>query len=63
MITPKEVLQEQLYKHQKALSKSKEALRTGQITPELHRIHRTNNEPQIDLFEAAIRVLIENNIP
>jgi hypothetical protein len=61
-MTPIEVLQEQLYKYEKALKKSEESLKAGQITPELHRIHRTNNEPQINLFEEAIKILKANNI-
>jgi hypothetical protein len=56
-MTPIEVLQEQLYKYEKALKKSEESLKAGQITPELHRIHRTNNEPEIKKFRRAIAIL------
>jgi hypothetical protein len=50
-MTPIEVLQEWLYKYERALKRSGEALRNGQITPELHRIHRTTNEPLIKKFK------------
>jgi hypothetical protein len=56
-MTPIEILQEQLYKYEKALQKSEESLRNGQITPELHHIHRTTNEPQIKKFKRAITIL------
>jgi hypothetical protein len=56
-MTPIEILQEQLYKYEKALKKSEEALQKGQITPELHRIHRINNEPNISEFKRAIAIL------
>ena len=56
-MTPIEVLQEQLYKYEKALRKSEESFRAGQITPELHRIHRIRNEPQIKKFKRAIAIL------
>ena len=56
-MTPVDILSEQLYKYKKALKKSKETFDAGKITPELHRIHRTNNEPAIELFELAITIL------
>lgn len=56
-MTPIEVLQEQLYKYEKALKKSEESFKAGQITPELHHIYRTNNELQIKKFKQAIAVL------
>ena len=62
-MTPVDILSEQLYKYKKALKKSKETFDAGKITPELHRIHRTNNEPAIEIFELAITILKENNIP
>ena len=61
-MTPREVLENQLYKYQRALHKSADSLKAGQITPELHRIHRTNLEPKINLFEQAVKCLKENNI-
>jgi len=61
-MTPREVLENLLYKYQRALQKSTEALRSDQITPELHRIHRTNLEPKIRMFEEAINILKANNI-
>ena len=59
-MTPIEILEEQLYKYEKALEKSKVALHAGLITPELHRIHKTNNEPKIREFKLAIRILRDN---
>jgi hypothetical protein len=59
-MTPVEVLQEQLDKFEKNIKKSEESLAKGDITPELHRIHRTNNEPKIKEFKYAIRILRDN---
>jgi hypothetical protein len=59
-MTPIEVLQEQLHKYEQALKKSEVAFKAGHITPELHRIHRTNNEPKIRVFKKAIEVLSSN---
>ena len=59
-MTPLEVLQEQLNKYERALEKSKESLSKGDITPQLHQIHKTNNEPKIREFKLAIRILRDN---
>jgi hypothetical protein len=59
---PSEVLQEILYKYEKNIEKSAVAFRSGLITPELHRIHKTNNEPKIEKFKKAIEILIKENL-
>jgi hypothetical protein len=59
-MNPIKVLEEHLYKYEQALEKSSWALHNGKITPELHRIHKTNNEPKIRVFKKAIAVLLEN---
>jgi hypothetical protein len=57
---PIELLEEQLFKYEKALKKSEDSFKEGSITPELHRIHRTNVEPKIKEFKHAIRILRDN---
>ena len=61
-MTPREILEEQLYKYQKSLQKSAAALSAGSITTELHHIHQTNLEPKIAMFQEAVNVLKANNI-
>jgi hypothetical protein len=57
MMTPIEILQEQLYKYEHALEKSEKSFKAGQITSNLHQIHKTNNEPKIKEFKQAIAIL------
>ena len=57
MTDPKELLKEELNKYQKALQKSFESFKKGEITKELHETHKANLEPQIFLYERALNFL------
>jgi hypothetical protein len=54
---PIELLQEELDKYKKALIKSKESLRKGEIDPYTHQIHYDNLIPKIQSFVHAINTL------
>jgi hypothetical protein len=59
-MTPVDILSYQLDKYERNIKKSKHALEHSQITLELHRIHKTNNEPKIEELQRAIDVLLAN---
>jgi hypothetical protein len=59
-MTAIDVLAYQLDKYKINIKKSRHALEHGKITMELHRIHKTNNEPKIEEFTRAIEVLLAN---
>jgi hypothetical protein len=56
-MTPKELLNEQLRRYEKALHKSFESFKVGQITKELHETHKGNLEPKIFQYKQTIQVL------
>jgi len=53
-MTPKELLKIELNKYEKALHKSFESFRAGQITKELHKTHKDNLEPLIFQYKQAL---------
>jgi hypothetical protein len=59
---PSEVLKNILYKYEKNIEKSTEAFHKGLITSELHRIHKTNNKPKIEMFKKAVEILIKEDL-
>ena len=57
METPIELLKNRLHELEKALSKSFESLRAGNITSEIHEIHKKNLKPIIFNYKRAIQFL------
>jgi len=60
MLTPIEVLQEVIIKHESAIRHSRIALNQGKIDTELHKKHRRRNHTIINRFKKAIKILQEN---
>jgi hypothetical protein len=58
-MTPIELLKDKLYEFEKALQKSFQSFKAGQITKELHETHQKNLEPLIFQYKQAINYLNE----
>ncbi|HLD89428.1 MAG TPA: hypothetical protein VI911_00150 [Patescibacteria group bacterium] len=56
-MTPKELITNQLNEYQKALHKSFESFKKGEITKELHETHKGNLEPKIFQYKQALNCL------
>jgi len=56
-MTPKELLKNQLFEYEKALQKSFESYRKGDITKELHETHKGNLQPLIFQYKQALNCL------
>lgn len=56
-MTPKELITNQLNEYEKALHKSYESFKAGQITKELHEIHKANLQPLIFQYKQALNYL------
>ena len=55
--TPKELIQDKLYELEKALQKSFESYRRGEISKELYNTHKENNTPLIFQYKQALNLL------
>jgi len=53
-MTPKELIKDKLNEYEKALHKSFESFRTGQITKELYETHKSNLEPLIFQYKQVL---------
>lgn len=56
-MTPIELLQEKLAEYERALHKSFESFKKGEITQELHNTRKKNLEPSIFEYKQAIDLL------
>jgi hypothetical protein len=57
MKTPIELLKNELNDLEKALHKSFESFKAGQITKEVHEIHKNNLNPMIFTYKRSIQFL------
>ena len=53
-MTPKELIKDKLNEYEKALHKSFESFRAGQITKELYETHKSNLEPLIFQYKQVL---------
>lgn len=57
-MTPIELLQEKLAEYEKALHKSFESFKKGDLSEEQHNTHKKNLQPKIFEYQQAINLLI-----
>jgi hypothetical protein len=56
-MNPIDLLKKQLNEYEKALHRSFESFKSGQITKDLHETHKSNLEPKIFKYKQAIQIL------